>query len=97
MFRIVLSSQQSKFLLRNSSFLSDPLRKILLESGTDPHGRVILEISRKTVEQFRDEFTSRVAQAGFDSEYGLTAEGEALEDLNDTFYEYLTDESSSSS
>lgn len=71
--------------LVSTKFLPEDLGRILTTAQTsDDEGRV-LRLDQDTAERFRDEFTTRLARVGFDSNYEPTHEGKLLEDLIDRF------------
>ena len=73
--------------LCSADYLGHDLRKILskpLDEAGSQHG-VLLSLDDATAERFREMFTERLAKAGFRGDYGLSPEGELLEDLIDRF------------
>jgi hypothetical protein len=73
--------------LRAASYLPDDLRAAVDRLlGARSERTVGLPLDEQTAEQFRSIFTERLAQAGFDSDYGLSEEGALLEELIDRFF-----------
>jgi hypothetical protein len=72
--------------LRSATYLPTELRLIIDELlGPKSASTVRLNLDEQTLERFRSVFTERLAQAGFDIEYRLSAEGVRLEELIDRF------------
>ena len=78
------SRKQAEF-LRHASFLPTPLARIVGTARLAAHGGISLSISRDVAEEFRDAFTVRLAEAGFDADNEATSEGRMLEDRIDHF------------
>ena len=73
--------------MRAASYLPDDLRSLVEQVLSDTSARTVaLALDELTAERFRAVFTERLAQAGFDSVYGLTEEGVLLEELIDRFF-----------
>jgi hypothetical protein len=81
-----LNLAQSEY-LRSANYLPVDLQELitsqLLESKL--HSRPELSLDDDAAESFRQAFTERLAQAGFDGDYKLTQEGATLELLIETF------------
>lgn len=85
--RIVRLAAEEIAFLRSAGFLPQDLQVIVAGlsspsagTGDDPVG-----LDDEVAERFRAIFTEQLARAGFDAEYGLTAEGAMLERLIDVF------------
>jgi len=72
--------------LATADFLPSELRNIVRDATHGPEAGAVLAVSRVFAEQFRESFTERLAQVGFDSDYALTEEGSLLEGLIDRFF-----------
>jgi hypothetical protein len=71
--------------LANAQFLSDDLAQIVSTATVADNDARLLALDRATAERFRDEFTTRLAKAGFGPDYEPTREGKLLEELIDRF------------
>lgn len=82
---VVLTAKHVRYLL-DASFLT-PTQRALLDEAKDRTGRRFsFSIPDDLAEEFRDAFTLRLMEAGFDSEYQPNEEGRILEDLIDQFF-----------
>lgn len=87
---IRLTRAQAEY-LRNASFISPNLYRIIGDMDFLPNGCAALSVNLETMEEFRDAFTEELAKVGFDDNYEPTTEGKMLEELVDIFYsEYLS-------
>lgn len=77
---VQLSPAQRDY-LSLATYLPTELREVV--ASTPVSG---LTIDTETADRFRSAFTDRLAQVGFDSDYGLTDEGALLEELIDAFF-----------
>ncbi len=82
---IPLLEHEAKY-LKEAIFLGAELNNITNEMVWSSSTSAQLKITIDTAEKFRDKFTERLATAGFDIDYELTAEGYLLEKLIDIFY-----------
>jgi hypothetical protein len=80
MMTVRLTAQQREY-LREATFLPDDLRARLARSPNP----TALEVDADTANELTSAFTVRLAEAGFDEDYEVTAEGALLEDLIDRF------------
>jgi hypothetical protein len=71
--------------LTNSRFLPEDLAQIVCSAQPVDDGERVLTLDQDIAERFRDEFTARLAKAGFGTDYEPTREGKLLEDLIDRF------------
>ena len=71
--------------LRSATYLPADLRDMLQERLPDCGQAATWSLNADIAERFRDCFTERLAQAGFDSDYNLSSEGAVLEELIDRF------------
>lgn len=71
--------------LADASYLSGDLRHQLASDFAAHQAPASFKITESLAEQFRSEFTERLAEVGFDEAYELTDEGRLLEDLLDVF------------
>ena len=79
-----VSADQCRY-LRSAAYLSADLQQVVQESLSDSEIPANLSLTAAVAERFRDCFTERLAQAGFDSGYNLSPEGAILEELIDRF------------
>lgn len=80
---IRLSKAESDY-LRSADYLAPDLRQTLRDQMDSSPS---ISLDDRSAERCRDGFTERLAQVGFDGDYGLSAEGELLEALIDHFFE----------
>jgi hypothetical protein len=82
-----LSADQRRYLL-SAGYLSADLRSAIAAKSADRTASegIRFEMNHDLAERFRSAFTDRLAQAGFDRDYELTAEGAILEELIDAFF-----------
>jgi hypothetical protein len=82
---VTLSARELAY-LRSASFLPAALARVVhVARPAGPDGYK-LKVPHDIAEQLRSSFTDRLAAAGFDANYELTAEGQMLEDLIDRFH-----------
>ena len=72
--------------LRNTRFLPSSLLELINAARHRDGDQYELNISPQISEEFRSAFTNQLAKVGFDANYGLTREGEILEELIDVFF-----------
>ncbi len=81
---IKLSPEELTYLLREN-FLEEPLMDLLRTTQrTSKAG--ILNLTEVQADEFRDAFSDRMQDVGFDESYEPTREGKMLESLIDRFY-----------
>jgi hypothetical protein len=68
-------------------YLPADIQEIVQDRLHDCGQHTTWSMTTEVAEHFRDCFTQRLAQAGFDSEYKLTSEGTMLEEFIDRFAE----------
>jgi hypothetical protein len=83
--RTVRLSKIHSTYLANTQFLPEDLERIVSTAETSEDEVRVLRLDPDTAERFRDEFTTRLARVGFDTNYEPTREGKLLEDLIDRF------------
>jgi hypothetical protein len=85
--RPVRLSREEYGYLANATFLTERQLDVLRAGEQKRRGAYLLQVSHEIAEEFRDVFTTRLAQAGFDLAYKPTQEGCLLEALIDKFFE----------
>lgn len=84
-FKINLNKKEIDYLC-DASFLEKNQMEILYKNKS----KISIDFdSKKLIETFRDKFTLRLAEVGFDESYELTDEGKILENLIDKFFTEL--------
>lgn len=71
--------------LTSATYQSDRLLRLVAGNQVGPDGLTTFELEASLAEEFRSEFTERLAAAGFDEAYELNQEGRLLEALIDAF------------
>lgn len=82
--RIRLSRPEYEY-LEAWTDLPDDLREALTRPIETDSSSVTVEMTTDISERFCSELTVKMAKVGFDEDYELTAEGQRLEELIDTF------------
>ena len=82
--RVCLSGREVLY-LKNAAFLPEELRRVVNAAVAHGETATVMSLSRDMSERFREVFTERLAQVGFDRAYEPTSEGRLLEKLIDHF------------
>lgn len=85
LYKLTLDSEMAQF-LRDVVPTGDGILSSIPLNRTDSWGRLIIELDYQTIETLRAFLTEQLARVGFDKDYSLTEDGQALEALIDTFY-----------
>lgn len=92
---IVLNAKLAHYLL-DAQFLTSTLRAALEAAKPRRGGGLSFSIPDDLAEEFREAFSDRLMEVGFDDEYEPNEEGRVLEDLIDQFFVGAMDQQSTS-
>lgn len=84
-YKFTLDSEMAQF-LRDVVPAEDGILSRISFNHSDSEGRLIIELDYHTIETLRTFLTEQLARVGFNKDYSLTEDGQALETLIDTFY-----------
>jgi hypothetical protein len=79
-----LSSEQLDYLRRTFS-QDESFANLLKHSSDATEKKSVIRLNRDDAERLRERLTEHLAKVGFDKDYGLTPQGELLEELIDQF------------
>ncbi|MDR2880589.1 MAG: hypothetical protein LBV29_01635 [Azoarcus sp.] len=82
---IRLSGREAMYLM-NAEFLPVDLMRIVNSAKGGEDNGIIISVTPEISDSFRESFTERLAEVGFDDAYEPTSEGKILEELIDIFY-----------
>jgi len=82
---IVLNAKRARYLL-DAQFLTSTQRAVLEAAKPRRGGGLSFSIPDDLAEEFREAFSDRLTEIGFDGEYEPNEEGRVLDDLIDQFF-----------